>query len=145
MKCNHLIFTHIHHNFSHNNLIPHSIRSAILNTSFNQYTAKLVVGFKADCLTRDLGLGGMPSVGVFLRDPIPYLCEFLRKPRKTLEHGKIQSSSSSVNFRALRLWVPDASCYFYPFSFVLRCWRFLAEKNLSKNQGVICNCYLPNT
>ena len=26
----------------------------------------LVVGFKADCLTRDLGLGGMPSVGVFL-------------------------------------------------------------------------------
>ena len=35
----------------------------------------VVVGFKADCLTRDLGLGGMPSVGVFLRDPSPYLRE----------------------------------------------------------------------
>ena len=43
----------------------------------------LVVGFKADCLTRDIGLGGMPSVGVFLRDPSPYLREFRRKSRKT--------------------------------------------------------------
>ena len=34
----------------------------------------VVVGSKADCLTRDLGLkGGVPSVGVFLRDPSPYL------------------------------------------------------------------------
>ena len=42
-----------------------------------------VVGFKADCLTRDQALGGMPSVGVFLRDPSPYLRDFQRKPRKT--------------------------------------------------------------
>ena len=28
-------------------------------------------------------VGGMPSVGVFLRDPSQYLCEFRGKPRKT--------------------------------------------------------------
>ena len=27
-------------------------------------------------------IGGLPSVGVFLRDPSPYLAEFRRKPRK---------------------------------------------------------------
>ena len=27
-------------------------------------------------------IGGLPSVGVFLRDPSPYLREFWRKPRK---------------------------------------------------------------
>ena len=36
----------------------------------------LIDGVKADCLTKDLGLCGVPSVGVFLRDPSPYLCEF---------------------------------------------------------------------
>ena len=44
----------------------------------------MVVGFKADCLTRDLGLGGMPSVGVFLRDPSPYL----RVSEKTTENSE---------------------------------------------------------
>ena len=42
------------------------------------------VGVKADCL--NIGprpIGGLPSVGVFLRDPSPYLREFRRKPRKT--------------------------------------------------------------
>ena len=28
-------------------------------------------------------IGGVPSVGVFLRDPSPYLCEFQGKTRKT--------------------------------------------------------------
>ena len=28
-------------------------------------------------------MGGVPSVGVFVRDPYPYLPEFRRKPRKT--------------------------------------------------------------
>ena len=33
------------------------------------------VGVKADCLKKGLKpIGGMPSVGVFLRDPSPYLC-----------------------------------------------------------------------
>ena len=39
------------------------------------------VGVKADCLKKNLG--GMPSVGVFLRYPSSYLREFRRKPRKT--------------------------------------------------------------
>ena len=29
-------------------------------------------------------VGGLPSVGFFLRDPTPYLREFWRKTRKTL-------------------------------------------------------------
>ena len=28
-------------------------------------------------------VGGVPAVGVFLRDPSPYVREFQRKPRKT--------------------------------------------------------------
>ena len=41
-----------------------------------------VLGFKANCLLVGPGIiGGMPSVGVFLRDPSPYLREFRRKPR----------------------------------------------------------------
>ena len=43
-----------------------------------------VVGFKANCPLVGPGLiGGVPSVGIFLRDPSPYLLEFWRKPRKT--------------------------------------------------------------
>ena len=45
----------------------------------------LVVGIKADCLTRDLGvLVECPPWGVFLGDLSPYLREFGRKPRKAL-------------------------------------------------------------
>ena len=45
---------------------------------------RLVVGFKANCpLVGPVSIGGMPSVGIFLRDPSPYLSEFRRKPRKT--------------------------------------------------------------
>ena len=40
--------------------------------------------FKADCPLVGRGpKGGVPSVGVFLRDPSRYLREFRRKPRKT--------------------------------------------------------------
>ena len=42
----------------------------------------MVVGLSPIARLWDLG-GGMPSVGVFLRDPGPYLREFRRKPRKT--------------------------------------------------------------
>ena len=39
------------------------------------------VGFKANCPLVGPGpIGGMPSVGVLLREPTPYL---RRKPRKT--------------------------------------------------------------
>ena len=42
------------------------------------------VGDKADCLKKGpRPISGMPSVGVFLRDPNPYLHEFRSKPRKT--------------------------------------------------------------
>ena len=45
----------------------------------------VIVGDKADCLKKGpRPIGGMPSVGVFLRDPSPYLREFRRKPQKTL-------------------------------------------------------------
>ena len=45
----------------------------------------LGVGDKTDCLKKGPRLiGGMPSVGVFLRDLSPYLREFRRKPWKTL-------------------------------------------------------------
>ena len=44
----------------------------------------LVVGSKADRLTRDLGLWvECPPWGVFLRDPGAYLRMFRRKPPKT--------------------------------------------------------------
>ena len=39
---------------------------------------------KADCPLMGPGpVEGVPSVGVFQRDPSPYLREFRRKPRKT--------------------------------------------------------------
>ena len=47
------------------------------------------VGVKSDCLKKgprprqERTEGGMPSVGILLRDPSPYLREFRRKPRKT--------------------------------------------------------------
>ena len=46
----------------------------------------IVVGcrFESNCPLVGPGIiGGMLSVGVFLRDPNPYLREFWRKPRKT--------------------------------------------------------------
>ena len=43
-----------------------------------------VIGFKTNCLHMRPGpTGGVPFVGVFLRDPSPYLREFRRKPQKT--------------------------------------------------------------
>ena len=40
--------------------------------------------FKGDCpLVGPEPKGGVPSVGIFLRDPSPYLREFRGKPRKT--------------------------------------------------------------
>ena len=42
------------------------------------------VGFKANCPLVGPGITGrVPSVGVFLRDPRPYLRKFQRKPRRT--------------------------------------------------------------
>ena len=46
------------------------------------YSYEVCVGDKADCLKKG-PRPGMPSVGVFLRDPSPYLRKFRRKPRKT--------------------------------------------------------------
>ena len=46
----------------------------------------LLVGyrFKFNCLLARLGtIGGMLSVGIFLRNPNPYSREFWRKPLKT--------------------------------------------------------------
>ena len=44
----------------------------------------LVLGFESNCPLVGPGtIGGVLSVGVFLRDPSPYLGEFRRKPLKT--------------------------------------------------------------
>ena len=40
--------------------------------------------------------GGMPSVGVFLRDTSPYLREFWRKPRKTM-NGFVDKRDRELN------------------------------------------------
>ena len=61
------------------------------NTSYRQRLRVLSIGggvdVNADCLKKGpMPMGGMPSVGVFLRDPSPYLRELRRKPRKT-PHG----------------------------------------------------------
>ena len=55
------------------------------------------VGLKADCLNiRPRPVGGLPSVGVFLRDPSPYLREFRRKPRKS-PNGLIDKRDRGLN------------------------------------------------
>ena len=58
------------------------LKFEILNSKFpTLFPVLLVVGFMADCLTRDLGQWvGCPPWGVFLRDPSPYLRKFRRKP-----------------------------------------------------------------
>ena len=57
----------------------------------------LVVGFKAKCPLVGPGpIGGMPSVGVFLRDPSKFLREFRRKPRKT-PNGKVDKRYQDLN------------------------------------------------
>ena len=57
----------------------------------------LVVGFKADCLTRDLGVWvGCPPWEIFLWDPSPYLFEFPRKPWKTL-NGQVDKRDRGMN------------------------------------------------
>ena len=44
----------------------------------------LVLGFKSNCpLVQPRIIGSTPSVGVFLRDPKPYLREFRKKTRET--------------------------------------------------------------
>ena len=48
------------------------------------YVGVVVVGSKGNWpLMKPGPIGGMPSVGDFLRDPSPYLSEFRRKARKT--------------------------------------------------------------
>ena len=63
-----------------------------LNLFFKKWTLQitirnLVFGYESNCVHEEPGIiGGIPFVGeqVFLRDPRPYLREFRRKPRKTL-------------------------------------------------------------
>ena len=58
---------------------------------------RLVVGFKANCSLVGPGpIGGMPSVGVFLRDPRPHLREFRRKPRK-IPNGYVGKRDQVLN------------------------------------------------
>ena len=45
---------------------------------------KVVLGCRVKANSPHMGSGsavGVPSLGIFLRDPSPYLCEFRRKPR----------------------------------------------------------------
>ena len=58
----------------------------ICNSIFTFWHSKQMVGcrFKANCPIVGLGpVGKVPSVGIFLRDPSPYLREFRKKPLKT--------------------------------------------------------------
>ena len=54
----------------------------------------LALGLRPVVCTTDLGLrGGVPSVGVFLRDPSPYLREFRGKPPENREFRQILTST----------------------------------------------------
>ena len=62
------------------------IKSRWLNEHHLQYSFSWLVDCrcKANCPFVGPGpIGGVPSVGVFLRDPSPHLLEFRKKPRKT--------------------------------------------------------------
>ena len=53
--------------------------------------------FKANCPLVGPGhVGGVPSVGVILRHPSPYLREFRRKPRETLK-GYVDKRDRGLN------------------------------------------------
>ena len=59
----------------------------------------LVVGCRVyDRLSHEgpRSLSGMPSGGIFLRDPSPYLREFLSKPRKT-PNGLVDKRDRELN------------------------------------------------
>ena len=49
-------------------------------------------------------MSGVPSVGVFLRDPSPYLCESLRKTRKT-PNGQCRQARPGIEPGTSRLQV----------------------------------------
>ena len=63
--------------------------------------------FKANCPLVGPGhTGEVPSVGVFLRDSTPYLCEFRRKPWKT-PNGLVDKRKLGLNLAlpVYQLWV----------------------------------------
>ena len=70
---------------------------------FDSNTIKLhrwLVGcrFKSNCpLAEPATIDGMPSMGVFLRDPNPYLRKFRRKPRKTPNGYKVDKRDRESN------------------------------------------------
>ena len=106
----------------------------------------MVVGFKADCLTRDLGLGGMPSVGVFLRDPSPYLREFRRKPPLLWdEHTMIRHHALSSVDRLLK----DLMGLDLPFGgkVFVQCgnWRLVLTDAMNANRTTIIETCLKNS
>ena len=67
---------------------------------------------KANCPLVGHGpVGGVPSVGIFLRDSRPYICEFRRKPGKlrttrSTSATEIEPGTSLLDLRAelLRNW-----------------------------------------
>ena len=68
--------------------LQRKLKKASMCYSFSKrklYKIKVVVvEFEADCLAGgSRSMGGMCSVGVFVRDPSPYLRKFRRKPQKT--------------------------------------------------------------
>ena len=63
---------------------------ALKNFNNLKRNSRLVVDFKANCPLVGPGpIGGMPSVGGFLRDPSPYLHEFREN------YGKLQTARST--------------------------------------------------
>ena len=63
----------------------------------NKRVLVMVFENESNCLHEGPGtIGGMPSVGVFLRDTSLYLHELRRKPRKTLK-GNVDKRDRELN------------------------------------------------
>ena len=84
-----------------------------------EWVKGLLVGckVKANCSLVGPGLtGGVPFVGVFLRDPSPYLSKFRRKPRKT-RNGLVDKSDQGLNLASpiFQFWAFIAGKYINPW------------------------------
>ena len=90
----------------------------------------VVVGFKARLSHQGpRPIGGVPSLGVFLKDPSPYLREFRRKPRKT-PNGQVDKLDRGFNrtiSRSNLVQIYDVSIKCLPLvkrKMFLRCVKF---------------------
>ena len=105
-------------------------KSMIYSTSFQSRGRSrsvedglLVVGcrFESNCPLVGPGtIDGMPSVGVFLRDPSPYLREFRKN------HGKLRTARSTIVIKSWTWYLP--STRFEHRNTPLLVWQILRRK-----------------